>query len=773
MSEAEENARAATSSGIVEPDERLYHQLIRSLRDYAIFMLDPSGHVISWNAGAENIKGYRAPDILGSHFSRFFSAEQRAAGLPAKALQVAAQEGRFEDEGWRERKDGARYWANVIIIPLRDDAGTLIGFANVTRDLTERRRQEDTLRQSEERYRALIAGVKDYAIFVLDPKGFVLTWNAGAEYIKGYQAHEILGSHFSRFYPPESIKSGLPERELRGATMEGRFEDEGWRIRKDGSRFWANVIITAMRDASGNLIGFSKITRNLTERRKQQEDLRLSEERFRLLVEGVTEYAIIMLDRDGFVSSWNGGAERINGYLAQEVLGRHVSHFYAAEDIAANKPWRHLALARDKGRSTDEGWRVRKDGTLFWASNVITALHDREGKPYGFANVTQDLTQRRHAEALADTTQRMHEFIAMLAHELRNPLAPITNAVALMARKGLDDPALEAMRQTIERQSAHLTRLLDELLDVNRIARGKFAVEKESIELQEVLDRAVETSRPLIDAQAHRLRLTIPDAPIPVLGDRMRLTQAFVNLLNNAAKYTPTGGDIWLSAVARSTDVEVRVRDSGKGIDHSMLEKVFDLFVQVDPNNGGMMGGLGVGLALVRRVVELHGGSVQARSEGAGKGSEFVVRLPLSIQTLRVVAPARASKPRVAAARRVLVVDDNRDAADSLAMLLEAMGHDVTAVYDAAAALAAANSIQPDIVMLDIGMPHTNGYEVARRIRGNAARNPPFLVAITGWGQESDKQRARDAGFDRHFVKPVSEEALRDVLAEASRERRR
>ena len=421
---------------LVEPDDHIFGHFIRSVRDYAILMLDPSGRIISSNAGAEHIKGYRAHEIIGSHFSRFYPAQQVTEGHPDKELLIAARDGHFEDEGWRLRKDGSRFWANVIITALRDEAGALFGYATVTRDMTERRREEETLRQSEERYRALVSGVRDYAIFILDPDGFVTTWNAGAEYIKGYQAHEIIGSHFSRFYPPESIKSGLPERELRGATLDGRFEDEGWRVRKDGSRFWANVIITAMRDTSGKLIGFSKITRNLTDRRRQEENLRLSEERFRLLVEGVTEYAIIMLDRDGFVSSWNGGAERINGYKSHEILGKHLSNFYSSEDIAANRPWRHLATARDKGRSTEEGWRVRKDGTLFWSSTVITALTDGEGKPYGFAQVTQDLTQRRHAEALADTTQRMHEFIAMLAHELRNPLAPISNAVALMARKG-------------------------------------------------------------------------------------------------------------------------------------------------------------------------------------------------------------------------------------------------------------------------------------------------------------------------------------------------
>ncbi len=310
---------------------------------------------------------------------------------------------------------------------------------------------------------------------------------------------------------------------------------------RDGSRFWANVIITAIRNAQGQLLGFSKITRNLSERREHEEALRQSEERFRLLVDGVTEYAIMMLDEGGFLESWNAGAERIKGYKSQEILGRHVSHFYPAEAILASEPWKHLEQARQEGRVASEGWRVRKDGTLFWANSVITALRDREGQLYGFAKVTQDLTERRHAEALADTAQRMHEFVAMLAHELRNPLAPIRNAVALMGRKGLSDPALESMRKTIERQSMQLTRLLDELLDVNRIARDNFAVVHEPVELLEVIARAIETTRPLIDKRGHTLEVSMPEEPLPVTGDLTRLTQALVNLLNNAAKYTPDG----------------------------------------------------------------------------------------------------------------------------------------------------------------------------------------------------------------------------------------
>jgi PAS domain S-box-containing protein len=752
-------------------DAPRYEALVQHIRDYAILMLDVDGYVISWNEGAQAIHGHAAQEIIGQHFSKFYPPQALAANLPRHELEVATAVGRYEEEGWRLRKDGSQFWASVVITRMLDERGQVIGFSKITRDLSERRRQDLLLRESEERFRLLVGSVRDYAIFMLDPTGHVQTWNAGAEFIKGYSAEEIIGSHFSRFYPPEAVQRGLPETELRGATLQGRWEDEGWRVRKDGSRFWANVIISAVRNPAGQLVGFSKITRNLTERRRHEDALRDSEERFRLLVDGVTEYAIVLLDEEGFVTSWNAGAERIKGYKASEIIGSHLSHFYPSEAVLANKPWEDLATARAQGRLTDEGWRLRKDGTLFWANNVMTALKTREGRPYGFANVTQDLTQRRHAETLAETAQRMHEFIAMLAHELRNPLAPIRNAVALMGRKGLQDPTLESMRQTIDRQSLLLTRLLDELLDVNRIARGQFSVEHECIDVRDVIVRAVETSRPLIETRKHNLEVAVPEQPLPVMGDVVRLTQALVNLLNNAAKYTPVGGKIQLRASLRGAEIELRVADNGKGIAPDMLEKVFDLFVQVEPFSSTALGGLGVGLALVRRVVELHGGSVTARSAGLGFGCEFTVRLPLSTEGLRAVSP-EALSPVPSHRLRVLVVDDNHDAADSLSLLIGSMGQDVFTAYDGESALAAAHGFRPDVVLLDIGMPHMSGYEVAQSLREIGAEQPAVLVAITGWGQDADRERATAAGFRYHFVKPIGEAVLRTILEEIAVARR-
>jgi len=751
-------------------DDLSFRVFIETVRDYALLMLDPTGHIVSWNPGAEAIKGWKAEEILGKHFSTFYPPESIERGLPAHELVVAAREGRFEDEGWRVRKDGTRFWANVVITALQGPNGTLTGYAKVTRDLTERRRHEEALRYNELRFRTLIEGVRDYAIFMLDPDGHIASWNAGAQHILGYDAVEAIGTHFSRLLVPDGAEQTRARRELQVAAREGRFQEEGWRRRKNGTQFWANVVITAIRDPQGALLGFSKITRDLTERIRHEAELRESQERFRLLVESVVDYAIVTLDEEGMITSWNSGAERINGYTATQILGRHFSRLYPPEDIQANKPWRQLAMARERGRVNDESWRLRSDGTQYWANNVIATLPATDVRKRAFYMVTQDLSQRRNAETLADTAQRMHEFIAMLAHELRNPLAPIRNAVALMERRKITDPLVESMRQTIDRQSQNLTRIVDELLDVNRVARGQFVIEKQTLDLRDVIARAVETSRPIIDRHGHHLQLSIPDQPIDCYGDPMRLAQVLVNILNNAAKYTPDGGDIRLSTAVKDSRVELRVRDNGRGIERDAIDRIFDLFMQVDPQAGSALGGLGVGLALVRRIVELHGGSVHVVSDGLGKGSEFIVRLPI------IAPPEKAGSARMDDAAeaagvslRLLVIDDNVDATNSLGALLQALGHTVRTAYDGPAGIALAREFAPDVVLLDLGMPGMSGYDVARALRAQGSRQT--IVAVTGWGDTAAKRQAREAGFDHHLVKPVDEADLIGLLGDVAKSR--
>jgi len=621
-------------------------------------------------------------------------------------------------------------------------------------------------------FQLMAESVRDYAIFLLDPQGDIQSWNPGAELIKQYKADEIIGKHFSVFYTPEDIARDWPATELKRATSEGRFEDEGWRVRKDGSRFWAYVVITALRDPGGKLLAFSKITRDLSDRREQEEALRRSEERFRLLIEGVQDYAIYMLNPEGVITSWNEGARRIKGYEASEIIGKHFSRFYGADDIAAGKPWAELAMAREHGRAEDEGWRVRKDGTRFWARVVVTALKDPEGRPRGFAKVTQDLTQRQHSQAIEIAARQVHDFIAVLAHELRNPLAPIRNAAQLLKDTSAGPEVFEVARRAIDRQSAQLARIVDDLLDVARITRGTFSVHPERTDLRDIVQRAVETARPVIEAGQHHLLVELPPGAVFARADELRLTQALTNVLNNAARYTDPHGQITL-ALRREPHGErvmaaLSIRDTGRGIEKEFLGSIFGMFVQGRHAASRSQTGLGVGLALTRTIVELHHGSIEARSEGAGKGSEFVIRLPLE-EGAQIRAPGDqpgASRHELAngVAHRVLVVDDNVDAASMMAALVRQLGHDVVVVHDGPSALQAAEAYRPEIILLDLGMPGMNGFEVARALRERGINPTPRIVAVTGWGKPEDERRTREAGFDMHLIKPVEESQIRQAL---------
>ena len=630
----------------------------------------------------------------------------------------------------------------------------------------ERRKVSEALKRSEETFHHLVAGVEDYAIFLLDAQGRIESWNTGAERIKGYTAEEILGKHLSIFYPREVVEKGWPQHELETAAREGRFEDEGWRVRKDGSRFWANVVITAQRADDGTLQGFLKITRDLSKRKQAEENLRQSEERLRLLIEGVRDHAIIALSPDGLVASWNAGAERIQGYTAAEVLGKHVSLFHSPEAIAHGKPEWLLRAAAEHGSVEDEDWRVHKDGRRFWANAVITALFDKEGGVRGFAKVTRDLTDRRRIDQLQEADRLKNEFLALLAHELRNPLAPIRSAVHILGSREAADDELARAREIAERQVQHMSRLLDDLLDVARVSQGKLELRREVIDVSRIVRRAVEAEQPFIQERGLELTVDAPAVGLGVDADPTRLQQVLTNLLNNAAKYTESGGHIWLTAAAEGDRVVLRVRDSGIGIDPPLIPRLFELFVQGERRMERSAGGVGVGLALVKKLVEMHGGSVHVFSAGLGRGSEFVVRLPLVDIAPRATAPhtTRESRPAGKRSLRILVVDDNVDAADGLKMLLELSQEQVRVAYDGESALKIARDFRPQVVLLDVGMPRMDGYEIARRLKAAPETRETVLVAVTGWGQPEDRKRSREAGFDHHLVKPVEPSTLERLL---------
>ncbi|MEZ0228801.1 MAG: PAS domain S-box protein [Planctomycetota bacterium] len=902
--------------------------MVESVKDYAIFLLDAEGFIASWNPGAQAIKGYTRDEIVGQHFSVFYPVEDVRAGKCERELEVATEQGRFEDEGWRVRKDGTRFWANVIITALRHPDGRLKGFGKVTRDLTERKRAEDELRESEELLRLLVERVSDYAIFRLDPEGHVVTWNLGAERIKGYQVDEIVGKHFSIFYPDDALKAGKPQEELRHAIAEGRVVDEGWRVRKDGSQFYAHVVITALRDRSGKLRGFAKVTRDVSEsealrRQTERASVFADQEKLALLdtVLNQSPQGIIVCDRAGKFVIQNRAAEKIWGGSAsvenlagwslyrafhpdgspyqpgdwslarclerREVVPpeeHHIQRFDGTEgyilgscasvlgldgtllgaafsfvDITATKKIekeRAELLVREqaararaellqgrlevtlksigdaviatdaqgdvtflnpvaerltgwttdgaRGRPLEEVFRIINEYTRKPVDNpvqkVVTEgrtvglanhtilisrtgveasiadsaapIRDQEGSLIGVVLVFRDVTEERKAERaiqesqeeLKEADRRKDEFLAMLAHELRNPLAPISTAAHLLRARAGDRAELQRPVEVLTRQIQHMTRLVDDLLEVSRITRGKIRLEMRPVDAATAVKRAVEVSRPLIDAKKHELSLSFPREPAWINADLTRLAQVLGNLLNNAAKYTPERGQISLTVERTDHRVVFRVRDTGIGIDKDKIPGLFRLFAQGDTSLDRSQGGLGIGLTLARGLVELHGGTLEAVSAGPGTGSEFLVGLPALAErpTSSDQADTVASLPKLEA-RRILVVDDNRDAAETLEDLLTDSGHHVQVVFDGFAALEAARTFQPEIVLLDIGLPKMDGFEVARELRREHGAKL-VLVALTGYGQEADRRRAREAGFDQLVVKPFDLNVITDIL---------
>jgi PAS domain S-box-containing protein len=502
------------------------------------------------------------------------------------------------------------------------------------------------------------------------------------------------------------------------------------------------------------------------------------QQRFEHLLDGVRDYAILLLDTEGRVLSWNDGATLLFGYQAAEVIGQPFSRFFIPEEIARDRPEAEVRQATASGQVTRDGWQVRRDGTRFWGSSVITTLRDERGALKGFAKVIRDTTDRkqlemelhRQAEELAEANRRKDEFLAMLSHELRNPLAPVLNSVHVL-RQAPDDPSLVQLAgNMVERQVRHMARLIDDLLDVTRLTYGKVRLRPERVELGALVQRAAEGVGPLMQERRHDFGVILHDRPIWIEADPIRLEQVFTNLLNNAAEFTDPGGHIQMT-VGREEEGQtvIRVHDDGTGIAADLLPRVFDLFAQGDTSLDRCGGGLGIGLTLVKRLVTMHGGSIEVHSEGPGRGSEFTIRLPALPETPDE-APT-AAEPARPTPLRILVVDDNVDMAMSLSILLQLHGHHVETAHDGSAALELSASRDFDVIMLDIGLPSVDGYEVAQRIRAREAQPQPLLVGISGYGFEADRRRAQDAGFDLYLVKPVDPQMLEKLIEQWCRGR--
>lgn len=534
--------------------------------------------------------------------------------------------------------------------------------------------------------------------------------------------------------------------------------------RPDGTRHTVLAYASPMHDESGEIVGAVNVLVDITDRKRMEEALRASETHLRTVVD-TTPDCIKTVAPDGTIVSMNSaGLEIFETEQSDHIVGRSIFPLIAEEDRQAYRDF-HDRICQGERGTLEYELAVLK-GTRRRMETRAVPLQAVDGSFLHLA-ITRDVTEeRRNREALREADRRKDEFLAMLAHELRNPLAPVRTAATLLGMEGLDAESTGEARDILIKQVDHLARLVDDLLDVSRIVQGKIDLRKEPVQLANVVARAVEVSRPLIRERGHEFTVSLPVEPVWLEADPVRLSQVVSNLLNNAAKYTPRGGHVRLSA-AREADadgVAIHVHDTGAGIAPELLPHVFDLFVQGDSSIDRAHGGLGIGLTLVKNLVELHDGSVLVRSAGVGRGSEFTVHLPTIVPT---TAPdQRPFVPAMVRPLRVLVIEDNIGSAKILARMLEKFwGHEVQIAYDGATAIDVASAFRPDLVLCDIGLPHMSGYDVARRLRALAEASGALLVALTGYGAEADRRRSTEAGFDEHLVKPAGVETLQRLFS--------
>lgn len=634
--------------------------------------------------------------------------------------------------------------------------------------------------QVAELHRLMTEEIREVALFFMDVHGRITLWNRAAEEMKGYTAQDAIGSHLSLLYTDEDKARGWAEHNLAEAKKHGFYREESWRKRKDGSLFWARILLTALRDHSGAHVGFSKITFDLTEHKLLERCIKEREETRRV------------------VSAANAGMWTWHPETGQVDICRNFLRLlgYSGDDMTIPfEQWigfvhpdqrAHVteefesAHAAGPGRSLHLEMRLcQNDGNFRWFSSRADWYRDEADGPSILQGVSIDIQELKTAgeerqqaiDKLRAEDARKDQFLAMLAHELRNPLAPVRAAAEVLRLARPDEARVRRTSEIIARQVDHMTSLVDDLLDVSRVTRGLIELEENLLDMRTIVRDAVEQVDPLIVLRRHHLVVRLSPHPAKVMGDSKRLVQAVVNLLNNAAKYTPEGGNILLQTEVQDGKMLLSVTDDGISMDPELSGRVFDLFAQAERTPDRSSGGLGLGLPLVKSLVELHRGTVTCFSEGLGKGSRFTVCLPLAAeQGDRLEADRIGGQPQAAQkAFRIMVVDDNVDAASTLAMLLEALGHEVIVEHNAWRALERSQIEALDACLLDIGLPEIDGNELARRLRAQRATADAVIIAVTGYGGEEDRKNALASGFDHYLIKPVNTEKLATILAEAGR----
>ena len=646
------------------------------------------------------------------------------------------------------------------------DATTLILLA--IEDITEREIAERLLRENRELLRVTLGSIGD-AVITIDLRGRVASLNAVGESLTGWKNDEATGVPLEQVFRivNESTRQTVENpaaKALRDGVIVG-LANHTVLIAKDGTERPIDDSAAPIRDEQGHVFGCVLVFRDVADQRRAERAVKESEARYRAIGETI-DFGVWMCDTGGRNTHVSKPFLRLVGRTQEQITGTGwFDLVHPAEVEKLVEAWKECI--RTDG-VWDREFRIKGvDGVWHYLLGRGVPVRNDEDRVLGWVGINLDIDRLKMAEqALRDGDRRKDEFLATLAHELRNPLAPVRNAVQLLNMTGATAPELQRARDVIDRQMQAMTRLIDDLMDISRISSNKLALSKERIELTKVVAGAVETSRPLIEQQGHELTVTLPPEPIIFDADLTRLTQVFLNLLNNAAKYTKPGGRIDLRAERQGSDVVVSVQDTGIGIAADILPTVFEMFSQVEGSLSRSQGGLGIGLCLVKRLVEMHGGSIEAQSEGPGKGSTFVVRLPMVLEQRHVPKTGDDTEEATPSSTlRLLVVDDNRDAADSLAEVLKLMGNNVRTAYDGQEAVQAAGEFRPRVVLCDIGLPKLNGYEVCRRIREQPWGTNMLLIAVTGWGQDNDKRQSKEAGFDRHMVKPVDPQSLMKLLA--------
>jgi PAS domain S-box-containing protein len=726
-----------------------------------VAVTDHDGRVISLNPVAERLTGWTSADAAGLPLEQVFRIVNESTRAPVdNPAMRALREGTIvglANHTVLIARDGTESPIDDSAAPVRGAGDAVAGSVLVFRDVSERRRTERSLRASEEELSDFFENAS-VGLHWLDAEGRILRANRAELALLGYPASEYIGRPMADFHVDRPAAEAMLARLARGEAL----RDHPAQLRcRDGSL--RHVLINASARWDGPRLVHSRcVVLDVTERRQADAVRSL----LAAVVES-TEDAVITKTLDGVVLSWNAGAAAMFGYAAEEMVGRSINRLIPEQ----RRDEERAILDRVKRAQRVEPFeteRVARDGRHIDVSLTLSPIRGEDGAIIGASSIARDIGRRKALEqSLRDSDRRKDEFLAVLAHELRNPLAPIRSGVAALRLALPDDATLRHVGGIIERQVRQMSRLLDDLLDVSRITHNKLELRLEPLTLQAVIESALETSRPLLEGAGQTVSVSAPAAPVPIVADAMRMAQVFANLVSNASKYSHAGSSIRIGVALDGGDVAVSVSDDGIGIAAEALPTIFDVFSQVSQSRTRAQGGVGIGLSLVKGLVELHGGRVSARSAGLEQGSTFTVRLPLA----RVPASGISERGEPLTAeplgRRVVVADDSRDGADSLALVVSAFGCEVRTAYDGAEAVHLVDGFRPHVIFLDLGMPGMDGLEAARRIRALPFGKEPLLVAVTGWGQERDRRQTTEAGFDAHVVKPADPFALRALIARA------